>query len=77
MVFGESLALIAAGLALGLPCVFAVSRVVSGILFDVKANDPVLVSMAAVALSATAGLTAYFPARRASRISPMAALRYE
>jgi predicted permease len=77
MVFGESLALIAAGLALGLPCVFAVSRVVSGILFDVKANDPVLVGMAASALSATAALTAYFPARRASRISPMAALRYE
>jgi predicted permease len=77
MVFGESLALIGAGLALGLPCVFAVSRVVSGILFGVRANDPVLVGLAAVALSATAALTAYFPARRASRISPMAALRYE
>jgi ABC-type antimicrobial peptide transport system permease subunit len=77
MVFGESLALIAAGLALGLPCVFAVSRLVSGILFEVKANDRTLVGLAAAALSATAALTAYFPARRASRISPMAALRHE
>jgi predicted permease len=77
MVFGESLALIGAGLALGLPCVFAVARLVSGIHFDVKANDPVLVGLAALALSATAALTAYFPARRASQISPVAALRYE
>jgi predicted permease len=77
MVFGESLALIGAGLALGVPCIFAVARLVSGILFDVRANDPVLVGLAALALSATAALTAYFPARRASQISPVAALRYE
>jgi predicted permease len=77
MVFGESLALIAAGLALGLPFVFAVSRVVSGILFGVKVNDPVLVGLAALALTGTAALTAFFPARRASHISPITALRYE
>jgi len=77
MVFGESLALIGAGLALGLPCLFAISRLVSGILFDVRANDPVLMGLAALALSSTAALTAYFPARRASQISPVAALRYE
>jgi predicted permease len=77
MVFGESLALIGAGLALGLPCVFAAARLVSGVLFDVRANDPVLVGLAVLALSATAALTAYFPARRASQISPVAALRYE
>jgi ABC-type lipoprotein release transport system permease subunit len=59
------------------PCIFAVARLVSGILFDVRANDPVLVGLAALALSATAALTAYFPARRASQISPVAALRYE
>jgi ABC-type antimicrobial peptide transport system permease subunit len=77
MVFGESLALIGAGLVLGLPCVFAVSRAISGILFGVRASDPILVGLAALALSATAALTAYFPARRASQISPVAALRYE
>jgi len=77
MVFGESLALIGVGLALGLPFVFAVSRVVSGILYGVKVNDPVLVGLAALALSATAALTAFFPARRASQISPISALRYE
>jgi macrolide transport system ATP-binding/permease protein len=77
MVFGESLALIAVGLTLGLSFVFAVSRLVSGILFGVKVNDPVLVGLAAVVLTATAMLTAFFPARRASRISPVAALKYE
>jgi predicted lysophospholipase L1 biosynthesis ABC-type transport system permease subunit len=77
MVFGESLALIGVGLALGLPLVFAVSREVSGILYGVKANDPALVGVAALTLTATATLTAFFPARRASQISPITALRYE
>jgi predicted permease len=77
MVFGESLALIAAGLALGLPFVFAASRVVSGILFGVKVNDPVLLGLAALTLTATAALTAFFPSRRASQVSPITALRYE
>lgn len=77
MVFGESLALIAAGLALGLPLVYAVSRLVSGILFGVRVNDPVLVGLAAVTLTATAALTAFLPVRRASHVNPVAALRYE
>jgi predicted permease len=77
MVFGESLALIAAGLLFGLPLVFAVARVVSGILYGVKVNDPFLVVLAALALTTTAALTAFFPARRASQISPITALRYE
>jgi predicted permease len=77
MVFGESLALIGVGLALGVPFVFAASRAVSGILYDVKVNDPFLMGLAALTLTATAALTAFFPARRASHISPIAALRYE
>ncbi len=77
MVFGESLLLITLGLAIGLPCVYAVSRAVAGILYDVKAGDPLMVGGAALILTATAALTAFFPAQRAARISPAAALRYE
>jgi len=77
MVFGESLALIAAGLLIGLPCVYAISRVVAGILYGVKASDPLMVGGAALILTLTAALTAFFPAQRAARISPVAALRYE
>jgi len=77
MVFSESLALIAAGLLFGLPLVFAVARVVSGILFGVKVNDPLPVALAALALTVTAALTTFFPARRASKVSPGVALRYE
>ncbi len=64
-------------LALGLPFVFVASRLAAGLLFGVTAGDPLLVGSAALVLAATAALTAFFPARRASRISPLAALRYE
>jgi putative ABC transport system permease protein len=77
MVFGESLALIAAGLAFGLPFVFALSRAVSGILYGVRVNDPALVGLAALSLIATAALTAFFPALRAAQLRPVVALRYE
>ncbi|HEY3826590.1 MAG TPA: ABC transporter permease [Bryobacteraceae bacterium] len=77
MVLGESLALIAAGVAFGLPFVFALSRAVSGILYGVRVNDPVLVGLAALSLVATAAFTAFFPALRAAQLRPVVALRYE
>jgi ABC-type lipoprotein release transport system permease subunit len=46
-------------------------------LFGVKANDAMVVVAAALALSVTAAAAAYLPARRASRVNPIRALRYE
>jgi predicted permease len=76
-VFGESLGLVAVGLIIGLPFVFAVSDEVSGMLVGGKANDPVLVCVAALGLASIAALAAYPPARRASHVDPVIALRYE
>jgi predicted permease len=76
-VLGESLALAAAGLAIGLPCVFAASRAVSGMLVGVRENDPILVGSAVLGLAAAAAFAAYLPARRASHVDPVVALRHE
>jgi predicted permease len=77
MVFGESAALIAAGLVAGLPFVFGAARLVSGMLFGVKVGDPAPVCLAMGALAAATAIVAYIPARRAARVQPMTALRYE
>ena len=65
------------GIAVGLAAAFALARLVESQLFEVKARDP-LVFVAAVGLLGTmAALSVYFPARRASRVDPMVALRAE
>lgn len=77
MVFAESLLLVSMGLAIGVPIVLAASRLVSTLLFDVKANDPVTMAVAALTLAAVAAVSGYMPAWRASRVDPMVALRTE
>jgi len=65
------------GIALGLPLVFAIVRLVRGYLFGIQPYDPATVVGAAVLLFAVAALAAWIPSRRAARIDPMVALRYE
>jgi putative ABC transport system permease protein len=77
MILGETLALTFAGLAVGLPCTLAASHLVGHMLFDVSANDPATLAAVAFSLAAVAALAGYIPARRAVRVDPMAALRYE
>jgi ABC-type antimicrobial peptide transport system permease subunit len=77
MVFRESLLLVVAGLALGLPLVIALARLIGPMLFEVRPNDPAVVSIAAGVLLVVGASSSYLPAFRASRIDPITALRTE
>jgi predicted permease len=77
MVLGESLWLVAAGAALGLAAALASTRLLANLLFEMSPTDPIAFGLSAAVLLAVAGLAAYFPARRAARVDPMVALRYE
>jgi predicted permease len=67
----------AAGLALGLPLAYLVGRAVESQLFGVKANNPMVFVASAAILLAVALLAGWLPSRRAMRVDPMVALRYE
>jgi predicted permease len=77
MILRETLILTLAGMAVGLPCTLAASHLVGHMLFNVSANDPATLAAVAFSLAAVAALAGYIPARRAVRVDPMAALRYE
>ena len=77
MVLRRVLLLAAAGLAIGLPAALIASRVLKSLLFQTQANDPRILALAAVVLVSAALLAGYAPAKRASRIDPLAALRNE
>jgi predicted permease len=77
MVLREVLAMALAGLGIGLPLALAAARFVQSFLFQMKANDPAALTIAALALVAAAALAGYGPAWRASRVDPWMALRDE
>jgi putative ABC transport system permease protein len=77
MVLGGALRLVAIGVVLGLPAAWWASRLVSGMLYGLTATDPATIAVCVAVLAATALLAGFLPAHRASRVEPMAALRYE
>jgi len=77
MVLRRALVLGAAGLAISLPAALIGTRVVKSLLFETSPNDPGTLATAGVVLLSAAILAGYGPARRASRIDPLAALRHE
>ncbi len=76
-VVGQGLRMTAIGLAAGLVASFAVTRVIAQFLFEVGALDPLTLGAVSTTLLLVALLAAYLPARRATKVDPMVALRYE
>jgi predicted permease len=77
MVLREVVLLAAVGLAIGVPAALAASKLVESFLFGMKPNDPLALTGSVVTLLSAAILAGYLPARNASRIDPMIALRHE
>ncbi|HVH61508.1 MAG TPA: ABC transporter permease [Candidatus Sulfotelmatobacter sp.] len=77
MVLREALVLVILGIIIGMPAALAASRLVAAMLYGLKATDPVTILGAAGVMSVVALLASYIPARRAMRVDPMVALRYE
>jgi predicted permease len=77
LVLRGALALVALGMAIGVPAALAVATLVRVGLFGVETADPATIAAAVVAMVVAAGLAAWMPARRAARLDPVVALRYE
>ena len=77
MVLREALLLVGVGVAVGIPAAVAGSRVLRGLLFEVSSADPRALAFSLVVLGAVAAVAALVPARRAAKVDPMVALRYE
>jgi putative ABC transport system permease protein len=74
---GYGMKLVLAGLVIGLIAAFALTRVMSTLLFGVTATDPATFTLISLLLISVAALASYIPARRATRVNPIIALRYE
>jgi putative ABC transport system permease protein len=77
MVVGGGMRLTVAGVLIGVALSIAAGRFISALLFGVRPTDPLTFSAVAAALLTTAMVAAWIPARRATRVDPMVALRYE
>jgi putative ABC transport system permease protein len=77
LVIGKAMLMVPVGLALGGGAAVALTRVLASLLYDTSPTDPVTWAAAGALLAAVALLACYIPARRAMRVDPMVALRYE
>jgi len=77
LVSGRSMRPVLVGVLLGLVCAMAASRLLTTLLCEVRPDDPLTFAAVALLLVATSLLATYLPARRAAKVDPMVALRYE
>jgi len=77
MVLKESLLLVGIGLVVGIPAAWGAAHLIASQLFGVNPTDPVTLLTAVVSLTLVAASAGYLPARKASRVNPLIALRYE
>ena len=77
LVLGHSLKMVLAGVVVGLAGTVVVTRLLSGLLFGIKSSDLTTIVLAGATLLAVAVVASYLPARRATQVDPMVALRCE
>ena len=77
LVLRESLLLIGIGVAISVPLVFGSAKLIGSLLFGLTPADPVALALATALMFAVATVASYIPARRATKVDPMVALRYE
>lgn len=77
MILGETITMVLVGVALGVAAGFGAAQMIRGMLWGVGASDPLSFSLATCLMLFIAGIAAFLPARRAMRVDPMIALRYE
>jgi predicted permease len=77
LILGRGMALVGIGMAVGLIGALALTRFLASMLYGVSANDPLTYMAVGLLLAGVASLASYIPARRAMRVDPMVALRYE
>jgi ABC-type antimicrobial peptide transport system permease subunit len=77
MVLRETLILAGIGLAVGLPIAFASARILGHLLFGVSPTDPATLIVVPLTLATVAAAAGYIPARRATQVDPLTALRHD
>jgi predicted permease len=77
LVFREVILLTVAGVSLGIPLALGAGRMIESALFGVRGADPAVLAAAVIVIAAVSAISGYLPARRAARIDPLRALRYE
>jgi predicted permease len=77
LVLGESMILAAIGIGVGTVGALALAKILESLLYEIKPRDPVTFVAVAIAVAAAAAAACYVPARRAMRVDPMVALKYE